>query len=73
VIPPILRLTRPQLVLLASWLVVSAALAVVGVVTWSESHSVLAELFWGAAVVVAVAAVAVAIWYRSRPGSTRRW
>jgi hypothetical protein len=71
--PPTLKLTRPQLMLLASWLVVSLALAAVGVVTWRQAHSLLASAFWGAAVVVAAAVAGLAVWYRSRPGATRRW
>jgi small-conductance mechanosensitive channel len=82
---PSLHLTRTQLLLLASWLTVAVALAVVGVVTWLQwspvagivpehrSHPLLAEAFWVASAVVAVAVVAVAFWYRSRPGATRRW
>jgi small-conductance mechanosensitive channel len=82
---PSLHLTRTQLLLLASWLTVAAALAAVGVVTWLQwapvsgatpehrSHPLLAEALWAASAVVAVAAVAVAAWYRTRPGATRRW
>jgi hypothetical protein len=66
-------LTREQLVLLASWLVVSAALALVGLVTWMQAFSLLAGAFWIAAAVVAVATVALGVWYRSRPGASRRW
>jgi O-antigen/teichoic acid export membrane protein len=73
VIPPVLRLTRPQLVLLASWLGVSAALAAVGVVTWLQPNRLLAGAFWAAAGVVVVAVVVLGVWYRTRPGSTRRW
>jgi hypothetical protein len=82
---PSLHLTRTQLLLLASWLTVALALAVVGIVTWLQwspvsglvpphrSHPLLAEAFWVASAVVAVAAVSVAIWCRSRPGAARRW
>jgi hypothetical protein len=73
VIQPTRRLTREQLVLLASWLVVSATLAVVGVVTWLQAFSLLAGAFWVAAAVVALATVALGLWYRSRPGASRRW
>jgi hypothetical protein len=52
---------------------VSAALAAVGVVTWLQSNRVLAGMFWAAAGVVVVAVVVLAVWYRTRPGSTRRW
>ena len=82
---PSLHLTRTQLLLLASWLTVAVALAVVGVVTWLQwspvsgavhqhrSHPLLAVAFWAASAVVAVAALAVAAWYRTRPGAARRW
>jgi hypothetical protein len=82
---PSLHLTRTQLLLLASWLTVAVALAVVGVVTWLQwspvsaivpqhrSHPLLAEAFWAASGVVAVAALAVAAWCRTRPGAARRW
>ena len=66
-------MSRPQLVLLVSWLVVAAALAAVGGLTWHQSHPLLAEAFWAAAVVVAVAVVVLVVWYRTRPGATRRW
>jgi hypothetical protein len=82
---PSLHLTRTQLLLLTSWLTVAVALAVVGVVTWLQwspvsgivpghrSHPLLAVVFWVASAAVAVAAVAVAVWCRSRPGAARRW
>jgi len=73
VIPPVLRITRPQLMLLASWLAVSAALAAVGVVTWFQPNRLLAGAFWAAAAVVAVGVVVLGVWYRSRPGAGRRW
>ena len=71
VIPPVLRITRPQLMLLASWLAVSAALAAVGVVIWFQPNALLAGAFWAAAAVVAVGVVALAVWYRSRRGDSR--
>jgi len=66
-------MTRPQLMLLASWLAVSATLAAVGVVTWFQPNRLLAGAFWAAAAVVAVGVVVLAVWYRSRPGASRRW